>query len=88
MIDSQTATIGILFGCVLISLGLVRGLFQGLTQGVTEAIRNFEDRLLFLFHRSWTMPRVAANHNLRRPIWLAGLGVGLIVLSVLAALSG
>ena len=85
MIDLHTATIGILFGCVLISLGLVPGLFQGLTR-VAEEIRDIDNRLVS--RRSWTLPRNAGYHQPQRPIWLAALGIGLIVLSVLAALSG
>jgi hypothetical protein len=86
MIDPQTATIGILWGCVLISLGFVPGLSQRLTQGVAEEIRNFEERLFT--HRSWAVPCYTGDHTRQRPLWLAGLGLALIILSVVAALTG
>ncbi len=74
----QTAMAGVLTRCVLIALGLMRGLFQGLTDG----IRNFRDALSSQVPLS--PPRHTEYDILQRPLWLAGLGVGLIVLSVLA----
>lgn len=77
--------IGVIAGCVLIVFGLVPGLFHGLVQGLTEGIRNFHDSVFFQLPMSST--RHTEYDKLPRPIWLAGLGAALIVLSVLAYVS-
>jgi hypothetical protein len=73
--------IGVLTGCVLVVFGLVPGLSYGLTEGV----RNFLD--LVSSGLPVSPPRHTEYDKLERPIWLAGLGAVLIVLSVLAYLS-
>jgi len=67
----------IIFGCLLIALGLVPGLFQGLQ----DAIRNFSSSL------SSPFPAVPAHRRdyekLPRPLWLAVIGLALILISLL-----
>jgi hypothetical protein len=67
----------IIFGGVLIALGLVPGLFQGLQDG----IRNFSASLTSPF------PAVPAHRRdyekLPRPLWLAVVGLALILISLL-----
>ena len=72
--------VGVLAGCVLIVFGLVPGLFQALIAG----IQRFRDSLFSLFPMR---ALDAAPSDRSRPVWLAGLGAMLIVVTVLAYLS-
>lgn len=67
-------------GLVLITLGVVPGLLQGLIHG----IQNFRQSLFsrFPMHPPHPVPDCSP-----RPLWLAGMGLTLIVVSVLAYLS-
>jgi hypothetical protein len=78
--------IGVLSGAVLIVFGMVPGLFHGLM----EALRNFENSLssgwpTILSHRvtPWWSQR-GTEYPLQRPIWMVGLGVAFIVLTLVA----
>ncbi len=73
--------VGVLTGSVLIVFGLVPGIFQGLTDGTQNYLDLFSSRLLM------RPPRHAGYNRVERPIWLAGLGVALIVLILLAYMS-
>ena len=71
------AEVGILTGCALIVFGLVPGLLQALAEGV----RNFSNSIFSPFAAG---PAHGTEYeNIHRPVWLAGLGVALIVLSAL-----
>jgi hypothetical protein len=71
---------GLLIGCVLIALGLTPGLFQRLTDGIARVILNFRNSL-------WSpvpigLTRHAEDEKPHRSLWLAAVGLGLIVLSL------
>jgi hypothetical protein len=77
----STVLAGVLSGCVLIALGLIPGLLQDLANGV----RNFRDSFSSSFQV--TLPYQGDCKTSARPIWLAGLGSLLIVVSLLAYFS-
>jgi hypothetical protein len=66
----------ILFGCALIAFGLVPGLFQSLQDG----IRNFSASISSPF--PMTAPHRRDYDKLSRPLWLAVIGVALILASL------
>ena len=68
----------LLVGAVLIALGFVPGVLQR----VQDGIQNFRDSLLSPFPA--TVPRQTDYENLPRPIWLAGLGLAVILVSLVA----
>jgi len=69
--------VGVVTGCALIVFALVPGLFHGLTEGV----RNFANSMFSPFA---TGPAPETGYeNAHGPLWLAGLGIALIMLSVL-----
>ena len=70
--------VGVVTGFALIAVGLVPGLFHGLMEGV----RNFSNSTFSPFAVG---PAPGTGYeNVHGPLWLAGLGAALIVLSVLA----
>jgi hypothetical protein len=76
---------GLLIGCALIALGLTPGLFQRLTDGVARELLNFRNSL-------WspvpiTLPPRAQDEKPRRSLWLAGIGLGLILLGLFGYLT-
>jgi hypothetical protein len=76
---------GVLIGCVLIALGLTPGLFQRLTDGVLHDIQNFRNSVSSLV--PITLPRQPEYEKPHRSLWLAGIGLGLILLSLFGYLS-
>jgi hypothetical protein len=76
---------GLLIGCALIALGLTPGLFQGLTDGVTRALLIFRNSLSSPI--PITPPRHAQDEKPHRSLWLAGIGLGLILLSLFGYLT-
>ncbi len=74
--------VGLVWGCVLLALGLIPGLFSSLTEGVQNAIRVFRDSVLF---GSPVTPQPRSGcESPHRPLWLAGLGALLITITILA----
>jgi hypothetical protein len=71
-----------IIGGILIALGMVPGLFQRLSQRVQEAIENFSA----LISSPYLLPhsRQRESEKLSQPLWLAGVGLALILLSLLA----
>jgi hypothetical protein len=68
--------VGVLTGGLLIVFGLVPGLFYGLVEG----IRNFNNSLSSSY---WARaPQESGSANRQGPFWLAGLGGGLILLTL------
>jgi hypothetical protein len=76
---------GVLIGCALLALGLIPGLFQGLTDGVTRALLNFRNTLLSPIPIG--PPRQAQYEKPHRSVWVAGIGLGLILLSLFGYLA-
>jgi hypothetical protein len=68
----------IIFGCALITLGLVPGLFQGLQ----DAIRNFSASLSSPYLEIPPQNR-RDYEKLPRPLWLAVIGLALILITLL-----
>jgi hypothetical protein len=73
-------TRAVFVGLVLITLGVVPGLFQGMTDG----IHNFRHSLFSRFPMNPPHPVPDCSP---RPLWLAGMGLSLIVVTGLAYLS-
>jgi len=76
---------GLLIGFALIALGLTPGLFQGLTEGITRALLQFRNSL-------WSpvpigLPRHAQDEKPHRSLWIAAVGLGLILLSLFGYLT-
>jgi len=76
---------GVLIGCALIALGLTPGLFQGLTVGIAREIEIFRNSLSSPVPRR--PPRPAEGEKPHRMPWLAGIGLGLILLSLFGYLT-
>jgi hypothetical protein len=76
MIDSNSLGLGVFSGVVLIVVGLVPGLFQSLVNGAFSIASSLSD---FSYESS-------TENEIRQPIWLAGAGVTVILLTVLAYL--
>jgi hypothetical protein len=76
---------GVLIGCVLIALGLTPGLFQGLTDVVARELFNFRNSISSPV--PITPPRHAQDEKPHRSLWLAGIGLGLILLSLFGYLT-
>ena len=76
---------GVIIGCALIALGLTPGLFQRLTDGVLHGIQNFRNSVSSLV--PITLPRQPEYEKPHRSPWVAGIGVGLIVLSLFGYLT-
>ena len=76
---------GLLIGCALIALGLTPGLFQGLTDGLTRALLNFRNSLSSPV--PITPPRHAQDEKAHRSLWIAAIGLGLILLSLFGYLT-
>ena len=76
---------GLLIGCVLIALGLTPGLFQGLTDVVARELFNFRNSLSSPV--PITPPRHAQDEKPHRSLWIAGIGLGLILLSLFGYLT-
>jgi hypothetical protein len=70
----------LVIGCAFIALGFVPGVFQRLIDGV----QNFRDSLISPFPSGFH--HQPDYDSLPRPLWLAGLGLALIIMSVLAYL--
>lgn len=73
----DSVLIGVLTGCALIVFGVVPGLLENLTDGVRNLSNSVSNQFL---------TRAAdrrARRKLAQPTWLAGLGVALIVLTIL-----
>jgi len=73
-------------GLVLIALGVAPGLFQRLIQGLIHGIQNFRQSLSSRFPMNLAHAHPVPDCS-PRPLWLAGVGLTLIVVSVLAYLS-
>lgn len=71
---------GVLIGCGLIALGLTPGLFQELTDGLARALLNFRNS--FSSPIPIGPPRQAQYEKPHRSPWIAGIGLGLILLSL------
>ncbi len=75
----------VVIGCALIALGLTPGLFQGLTDGVLRALLNFRNTLSSPIPIG--LPRQPEYKKPHRSPWLAGIGLGLILLSLFGYLT-
>jgi hypothetical protein len=76
---------GVLIGCALIALGLTPGLFQRLTDGIARELQNFRNLVSSLV--PITLPRPAQYEKPHRSPWVAGIGLGLILLSLFGYLT-
>ena len=76
---------GLIMGCVLIALGLTPGLFRGLTNGIARGLLNFRNSLSSPV--PITPPRHAPDEKAHRSIWIAAIGLGLILLSLFGYLT-
>jgi hypothetical protein len=76
---------GVVIGCALIALGLTPGLFQGLTDGIARGLLNF--RNTFSTPIPLGLPRQPEYQKPHRNPWLAGIGLGLILLSLFGYLT-
>ena len=65
-----------MIGSVLIALGLVPGVFQR----VQDGIQNFRDSLYSPFPARF--PHQTDYDSLARPLWLAGIGLAVILVSL------
>ena len=72
--------IAIIVGTILIVLGVV----PGLSQGLQDAIRNFSASLSSPFPMA---PQRSDYEKLPRPLWLAVVGVALILISLMRYLT-
>jgi hypothetical protein len=68
----------LMIGGALIALGFVPGVLQR----VQDGIQNFRDSLLSPFPARF--PQQTDYENLPRPFWLAGLGLAVILLCLVA----
>jgi hypothetical protein len=70
---------GLVFGCLLIALGLMPGLFRRLVDSVIQGTENLRDSLT----QGMLAPRRRIDFvDERAPVWLAILGAALIALTV------
>ena len=81
----RDVVMAVVIGCALIALGLTPGLFQRLTDGVARALLNFHNSLLSPV--PITLPRPAKDEKPHRSPWIAGIGLGLILLSLFGYLT-
>lgn len=72
----KTLIYGIICGCILLCLGLIPGLFRDLTEGVRNFHNSFSSPYLRQRRPYWPASEV------EQPVWLAGAGAALIVLSI------
>ena len=70
----------LVIGCGFIALGFVPGVFQRINDG----IQNFRDSLVSPFPHGFH--HLSDYDSLPRPLWLAGLGLALIIMSLAAYL--
>ena len=71
-----------MIGAVLIALGFV----PGVSQRVKDGIQNFQDSLYSPFPA--TFPHQTDYESLPRPLWLAGLGLAVVLVSLVAYIAG
>jgi len=76
VINPHTLVTGVLMGTVLILVGFIPGLFSNLIEGVRRASEQFTSR------QPGAMPFGSEGHQ--QPAWLAVVGTGLILTSILA----
>jgi hypothetical protein len=77
---------GIVFGSVLIILGLVPGLFHWFHHRLREEMQNFSDSLRFPFSSVGVQHKTDDDNN-SRSLGVASLGLAMILLGLLSYLS-
>lgn len=82
-LNMEGVAVAIVFGLVMIVVGLAPGLWRELVDGVAHGIASFSDALRGMPHYE----RTAAPTNREREPLLALLGLALVLLGILAFLS-
>ena len=80
MMQPRDLATALMIGGVLIALGLV----PGVSERVQDGIQNFRDSLCSPFPARF--PHQTDYDNLPRPLWLAGVGLAVILVSLVAYL--